>query len=316
MFFDFGMAKKSNFLINFEYYVARIIFAFFRVLPRSAAIFAGVLLGKISYRVFGKLRNVGLKNVAIAFPEMSERKRRSLVRGCFISLGRQLGEISQFPKATEESLEDLVDFNFSNEKWVAYEHAKEEGRGIIFLTPHFGGWEILAFASSALVGPQSYLVRPLDNPKLEKLVEGIRGKFGNRPINKAKSVTAVLALLREGGDLGILPDLNAQPHEGVFVPFFGQMACTTAGVAALAMRTNAAAVVCGASWDHKKNKYVVHFGEAIEFEATGDRHRDILNFTARFTEDIENLIRTSPEQWLWIHKRWNTRPEGEKSFYQ
>lgn len=309
------MAKKSNFQINLEYFVARLIFTLVGILPRSAAILFGVIIGKIGFLALKKLRGIGLTNVAIAFPDMPEAERRDLVRGCFISLGRQLGEISQFRKATEDSLGQLVEFNFTAREWDLYEKAKEDGRGVIFLTPHFGGWEILAFASSALIGPQSYLVRPLDNPRLEKLVEDIRGKFGNRPIGKTNSLATVLQLLRGGGNLGVLPDLNAQRHEGVFVPFFGHQACTTAGVAALAMRTRAVSVVVGASWDKKKKKYVVHFGEHFEFESTGNRQKDVLNFTAHFTKDIEDLIRRSPEQWLWIHRRWNTRPDGEVSFY-
>lgn len=310
------MAKKSDFQINVEYHAVRLIFLSLGILPRKAAIFVGVLFGRIVYLLLGRLRRVGMINTKIAFPEASDSDRRKMVRGCFISLGRQLGEISQFPKATAESLLDLVDFNYTPEDRQRYDDLKKEGRGILYLTPHFGGWEVLAFASSALDGPQSYLVRRLDNPRLEKMIEEIRGKFGNRPIDKSNSAMTVLRLLRNGGNLGILPDFNTQSHEGVFVPFFGKMACTTAGVAALAMRTNALAVVFGANWDERKKKYTAYFGEVLEFESTGNREHDVLDFTARFTAEIEKLIRRSPEQWMWIHKRWNTRPEGEANLYR
>lgn len=309
------MAKKSNFQIAAEFYTAKLILSSLGILPRNAAIAIGVFISNIGYLFLGKLKRIGLRNTEIAFPEMSEKEREKLVRGCFNSLGRQLGEVSQFPKATEESLKNLVDFPLSDEQWIKYNELKKQGRGVIFLTPHLGGWEVLAFASSALFGPQSYLVRKLDNPRLEEMIENLRGRFGNQPIDKKNAALPSLGLLREGGNLGILADLNAQRHEGVFVPFFDVPACTTAGVAALAMRTKAVAVTLCAAWDKNKKKYVVSIGSTLEFESSGNRQQDVIDFTARFTKEIEELIRKNPDQWLWIHKRWNTRPEGEAGLY-
>ena len=309
------MAKKSRFQINIEYYAFWCVISFFRILPRKLAIYIGALLGDFIYFFIRKLRRPAIINTQIAFPEMSDAERLNLVRGSFRNLGRQFAELSQFPKATEESLKNLVDFPLSDAQWLRYNKEKENKRGIIFLTPHFGGWEVLAFASSALIGPQSYLVRRLDNPRLEEMFEKLRGKFGNKPIDKKKAVLPALKILREGGNIGILPDLNTQQQEGFFVPFFGKMACTTSGVAALAMRTNALVVVFGAIWDYEKKKYVVNIGSILEFEANGDRRKGLEDFTAKFTKEIENLIRKSPEQWFWTHKRWKTRPEGEDSIY-
>ncbi len=310
-----GMAKKSNFQINLEYYAARLIAFSLGILPRKVAIFIGLRIGDLAYLLLGKLKRTAIKNTEIAFPEMSDAEHRKLVLGSFRNLGRQLGEISQFPKATPESLEKLVEFPISDEDWKRYRELKEQKRGVIYLTPHFGGWEALAFASSAFIGPQNYLVRRLDNPHLEEMVANLRGKFGNQPLDKTKSLLSVLKILREGGDLGILPDLNSQEKEGVFVPFFGKLACTTSGVAALAMRTNALVVVLGAVWDEKLKKYIVDLGAVLEFETSDNRKQDLIDFTARFTKEIENLIRKHPEQWLWIHKRWKTRPKGEVHIY-
>lgn len=309
------MAKKSNFQIAAEYYAGRIILSSLGILPRRIAVEVGLFAGKIGYLLLGKLKRVARINTKIAFPEMTEEDREKLVRGCFLSLGRQLGEISQFHKATKESLENLVEFPADNEQWQKYNDLKKQGRGFIFLSPHFGGWEILALASSAMFGPQSYLVRRLDNPRLEQMIETLRGRFGNTPIDKRNAALPSLTVLREGGNLGILPDLNAQKHEGVFVPFFGVPACTTAGVAALAMRTRAMVVVFGAAWSEEKKKYIVNVNRLLEFESTGDRERNVINFTAKFIEGIEELIRQNPEQWMWIHKRWKTRPTGEPEIY-
>ncbi|MGI9056783.1 MAG: lysophospholipid acyltransferase family protein [Pyrinomonadaceae bacterium] len=309
------MAKKSNFQINLEYYAAWIILKFLGVLPRRLALFIGLRFGDIAYFLLGKLKRTALKNTAIAFPEMAESERKKLVRGNFQNLGRQLVEVSQFPKATRESLENIFELSVGDDKWEKYEEIKKSGRGLIFITPHFGGWEVLAFVSFIFLGPQSYLVRKLDNPRLEKMLAAIRGKFGNQPLDKSTGILPALELLRAGGNLGILPDLNTQRHEGVFVPFFGKDACTTAGVAALAMRTNAIVGLLSAAWDEKKKKYVITVDADFELESSGNRKQDMIDFTARFTKEIENVIRRHPEQWFWIHRRWKTRPKGEPEIY-
>lgn len=309
------MAKKSNFLINLEYYSVKTILSFLGILPRKLAVFICVRLGDLAYLLLGSLKKVALKNTEIAFPELNEKERKKIVRGCFQNLGRQLGELSQFPKATRESLEKFVEISVSDETWERYREVKKTGRGVIFLTPHFGGWEILAFVSFIFLGPQSYLVRKLDNPRLEEMLAAMRGKFGNIPIDKSTGILNALQLLRSGGNLGILPDLNTQRHEGVFVPFFGKEACTTGGVAALAMRTNAIVALLSAAWNEEKKKYVITLDDSFEFETNGDRKQSIIDFTAKFTKEIENVIRRNPEQWFWIHKRWKTRPEGEPEIY-
>jgi KDO2-lipid IV(A) lauroyltransferase len=143
----------------------------------------------------------------------------------------------------------------------------------------------------------------------------IRSRFGNRPINKTNSVMVASKILREGGILGILADVNAHPKEGVFVPLFGVPACTSTGAALLAIRTNSVIVPMCAVWDREKNKYVAIHGEIIEPAMTGDRKSDVAETTARFTAEIEKFVRAYPDQWLWIHKRWKTRPPGEKSLY-
>ncbi len=185
------------------------------------------------------------------------------------------------------------------------------------MSPHLGGWEILAFALSAKDdGPASYLARRLDNPRLEAMTGKFRSRFGVQVIDKSDAALPALQLLRQGGVLGVLADFNSLPNEGVFVPFFGHLACTTAGVAALVMRTNALTVPVCAPWDESKGKYVLCFGPTLEFESTGDRRRDAESFTARFTKELEQMVRDYPDQWTWIHKRWKTRPEGEPDLYE
>jgi KDO2-lipid IV(A) lauroyltransferase len=302
---------RVDFQTNLEYTLARTLLLALGALPRPVAVAAGRSLGRVAYRVGAGLRRTGMRNLELAFPEMDERERRRILRESFVSLGRQLGEFSQFPRATPESIRNLVEYDGIEILW----EAKRRGRGIIFLTSHLGAWEILCYAHSALYEPISFLVRPIDNPYIEELVEETRTRFGNNPISKKSAARAALKLLRGGGILGVLADLNTHPHEGVFVPFFGRLACTTASVATLALRTDASVIPVCAPWDEAKKRFVFHGEPIIELVRTGDQARDVEINTARFTAAIERQVRTYPEQWMWIHKRWKTRPEGEPDLY-
>lgn len=309
-------SKKSKSLIWIEYAVVRLILGFFAFLPRKVSIFFGLLLAKIVYPFLGGLRRAGLRNLEIAFPEKTLAEREKILKSSFENLGRILAEVSQFPRATAESLAELVELKFDTEIQRVYDEEKAKGRGTLLVSPHIGNWEITVFAYSAFREPINYLARPLDNPLIEEMTVNLRTRFGNRPINKTSSVSTVIKILNEGGVLGVLPDVNTQIKEGVFVPFFGVPACTTSGVAMLAMRTNAMIVpMCGV-WDAEKKRYKVIHGEIIEPVKTGNRYDDIVETTRLYTAEIEKFIRTYPEQWLWIHKRWKTRPEGEEDLYK
>jgi KDO2-lipid IV(A) lauroyltransferase len=209
------------------------------------------------------------------------------------------------------------EFMFNSMEREKYDRMKVEGAhcGTILVGPHHGNWEIGVFAYSALEHPFHYLARPLDNPKIEEMIVSLRTKFGNKPINKRNSVGASIEVLNRDEGLGVLPDVNVQRKDGVFVPFFGVQACTTSGVALLALRTNALIVPMSCVWDKETKKYKVLYGEIIAPVRTGDRHRDVVETTALYTAEIEKFIRAYPGQWMWIHKRWKTRPEGEPELY-
>jgi KDO2-lipid IV(A) lauroyltransferase len=307
------MAKHGKLQTTLEYALARLILRLLGLLPRPAAIALGRALGRVAYWLPGKLRHTGERNLEMAFPEMSRRERRRLVRECFDSLGRLLGEFSQFPRATPETLRKLIEYD-----QVGLAHLREaekNHRGVIFLTGHIGSWEMLSFGWSALEYPISFLVRPIDNPLIEQMIEKVRTRFGNRAIDKKSAARQALRVLREGGTLGVLSDLNTQPHEGVFVPFFGRLACTTAGIATLALKTDAVVIPTVAVWDKTRRRYFFHGDPPVELVRTGDHQQDIEINTARFAAAIERLVRLYPDQWLWIHKRWKTRPPGEPDLY-
>ena len=307
------MAKRGKVQTWLEYALARSILSGLGILPRPIALAVGLAVGRIGYIMPGKLRRTGLRNLEIAFPEMPETERKRILRGSFESLGRLLGEFSQLHRATPKTLRELVEYD-----QVGLAHlrdAERNKRGVIFLTGHLGAWELLSFGWSALEYPLSFLVRPLDNPRVENMVEAIRTRYGNRAIDKQSAARQSLRVLREGGTLGILSDLNTQTREGVFVPFFGKLACTTAGIATLALKTDALVIPTCAVWNKQRRRYFFHGDPPVELLRTGDHAKDVELNTARFAAAMEHMIRLYPDQWLWIHKRWKTRPPGEPDVY-
>jgi Kdo2-lipid IVA lauroyltransferase/acyltransferase len=313
--------KKSNTQIWLEYIPVRLLFAVLGALPRKTAVRVGIFIGRLAHRFAGGLRRVALRNLEIAFPEKTIGEREAIALASFENLGRVLGELTQFPKATPEELRELIEFPFDSEtgkasaEAAAFEAGRAAGRGTLLVGPHLGNWEIGVFAYSALEDKLTYLARPLDNPLIEDLTVRLRTRFGNEPINKNNSVATAMSILRRGGILGVLPDVNVLPRDGVFVPFFGTLACTTSGVAMMAMRTGAMILPMSCVWNNAAGKYNVVYGPIIESPNTGDRHRDVFEMTAAFTAELEKLIRAYPDQWLWIHKRWKVRPPGEKELY-
>ncbi len=309
------MTKKSKLQIWAEYSVASLLLGFLGVLPRWAALFISIGVARLGYRLLGGLRRAGMRSLEIAYPDMTADERRQLLRGTFESLGRVLGDVSQFPKYSKEKMASMVDFTFDEYTQRLYDQIKHEKRGVLITTGHLGNWELLVQTFAVWHEPMSYLARPIDNPLIEDLTVAMRTRFGNTPLNKTNSARTAIRLLREGAIVGVLADVNAHPKEGVFVPFFDISACTTAGPATLAIRTNSMLFPIFCVYDRKAGKYKIVHGQAVEPANTGDREADIAATTAAYTAEIEKIIRQHPDQWLWIHKRWKTRPKGEPSLY-
>jgi len=281
------------------------------LLPRRVARAIGIAIGLTIYHVHRRLRAVGMRNLALAFPALSGRDRRRLLRGEYISLGRQLAEFCLFPSYTLENVSQVVVYHGLEN----YDLAFARGKGVLFLTAHLGAWELSAFAHSLHGHPLSIVMRPLDNPYIDALVQSYRTMHGNQTVSKDDFVRGLLAAMRAGQAVGILMDTNMTPPQGVFVNFFGIPAYTASGLARIALRTNAAVVPGFTTWDHKLRKYVLHFDPALELVRTGNDQADIVANTAMFTSVIEDYVRRYPDQWLWLHRRWKTRPEGEPPLY-
>jgi KDO2-lipid IV(A) lauroyltransferase len=294
-----------------EYWIVWLWVKSVGLLPRPLARAKGITLGLLVYLVHGRLRRVGMRNLARAFPEMSHRNRRRILRGEYISLGRQLAEFCLFPSYTRENVSRVVVYDgFEN-----FERACARGKGVLFLTGHLGAWELSAFAHSLQGHPLSIVMRSLDNPLVDRLVQSYRTMHGNRTIDKDESVRGLLTAMHAAETVGILMDTNMTPPQGVFVDFFGIPACTASGLARIALRTDAAVVPGFTVWDSKLRKYRLRFDPAVELVRTGDDQADIIANTAKFTKIIEDNVRRYPDQWLWVHRRWKTRPEGQSPLY-
>jgi len=296
---------------RFEYWIVWFCVKAIGILPRPLARAKGIGLGLLIYVLFGRLRRVGMRNLAMAFPEMPRGERRRILRGEYISLGRQLAEVCLFPKYTRDNVTKVVVY----EGFENFERAVARRKGVLFLTAHLGAWEISAFAHSLQGHPLSIVMRSLDNPRVDRLIQSYRTMHGNRTVDKGDFVRGLLAAMRNGETVGILMDTNMTPPQGVFVDFFGIPAYTASGLARIALRTDAAVIPGFTVWDSTLRKYILRFDPAVELVRTGDDDADAVANTAKFTKVIEDYVRRYPDQWLWMHRRWKTRPEGEASLY-
>ncbi len=280
-------------------------------LPRPLARAFGVGLAQVVYLLHVRLRQVGMRNLAMVFPQKSEAERARILRGEFTSLGRQLAEVCQFPKYTRDNVEQVVVYDGLEN----YLQAHARGKGVLFLTAHFGGWELSAFTHSLHGHWMHVVVRAMDNVYLDGLIRNYRSMHGNKVVEKDDFVRGLLGAMKAGEVVGILMDTNMTPPQGIFVDFFGIPACTASGLARIALRTDAAVVPTFTIWDTELKKYRLRFDPAVELVRTGDLEADIQANTQRFTSIIEDYVRKYPEQWLWVHRRWKTRPPGEKGLY-
>jgi len=277
--------------------------------PLARSFAAGMV--RIFYALLPGLRKTAEVNLSIAFPEWSAAQRRSVIRGMLRNLGWMAAEFARFPKYSKENIERLVVLD-GHENFL---EAQRRGKGVLYLTGHIGAWELSSFAHALYGFPLHYIARRIDNQRIDALVNGYRCLSGNRAIFKNESARVTLKVLKEAGTVGILADQNTMPGEAVFVDFFGKQASTTTGIARVALHTDAAVVPGYAVWDESLGKYRLRFEPPVELIRTGDVERDIVENTQKFTKVIEDIIRKYPDQWVWVHGRWNTRPKGEPPVY-
>jgi KDO2-lipid IV(A) lauroyltransferase len=280
-------------------------------LPRGLARFLANLLAGTIYRLHGRLRRVGRRNLELALPELPVERREEILRSLFRHLGWQLVEFCRMSRYTRENIQGWI----RTEGLEHYLAAKNRGKGVLIATGHLGYWEISGFYHSLMGHTMSVVVRPLDNRLLDRYVNANRCRHGNRMLPKNDFARGLLNAMRQGETVAILMDTNMTPPSGVFVDFFGTQACTASGLARVALKTGAAVLPAFFLWEQAEKKYVLHFGSELLFNRSGDSDADILAATQVCTSAIESWIRRYPDQWLWIHRRWKTRPAGEPGLY-
>jgi len=291
-----------------EYVVVRALVELLGALPRRVARALGAGVGTAAFLLMGRLRRTGLRNLEIAFPEKTDAERERILRQLYRNLGWLLGEFCQMPKYTRENTQEFL----RCEGLEHYLAARARGKGVLIVTGHLGAWELSSYYHSLMGYPMGMVIRRLDNAKVDQLVNGIRCLHGNRVLHKDDFARGLLGAMRQGETVGILMDTNMTPPQGVFVPFFGRLACTASGLARVALKTGAAVLPGFMVWEDAEQKYVLRFGDEIPVITTGDDEADAVANTARFTAVIEDFVRRYPEQWLWVHRRWKTRPDGTR----
>lgn len=304
--------KGSKFRLKAEAAAVRTVFAVVGFFPLRVSMALGKWFGRTVSRLIPRLRKTAERNLEIAMPDLSEAERQRIISGTFGSMGRHLGFVSHFPRFKPEDIRELVELVGKEEN---FDPALAEGRGILFFTGHFGSWEVFNLLPPAFGYEMHILVRRIDNPFVEDFADSMRTRFGSVTLGKRGSIRKMYSVLEEGKLLGILADLNAQLHDGVFVDFFGVPASTTKSIAKIALRSGTVVMPAFAVWEEEKGKYVVYLEPPIEFEPSGDADADVYELTRLITAKVEEFVRRYPDQWLWIHKRWKTRPKGEKGLY-
>ncbi len=284
-----------------EYWLVRAVLLQLAWTPRGFAMLRARVLAKLFDLAVPRLRRVARRNLEMAgYPDPDR-----ITDGVFRSIARLLVTFAKFPQITRDNVGE----------WIAYEglenftRAQARGKGVLVATAHLGNWELSAFTHAYMTAPMHVVVRPLDNARVDELVEHRRALSGNYIIRKKEAARTILRALHAGDAVGVLIDQNVTPEEGVFIDFFGQKACAGTAFVKLAHRTGAAVVPGFALWSEADHRYILRFYPEIEM--TGDVQSD----TQRVHSQLESVIRQYPDQWLWIHRRWKTRPPGEAPLY-
>ncbi len=285
-----------------EYAFVCLLIGLLRILPLRLGVLAGSLLGSIHYFVDAKHRRLTIEHLQMAFGETKPLSAlKQIAWNAYRNQGRSLAESIKLPGMSLSRVQNWVKIDGLSH----YVEALERGKGVIILTAHLGNWEIIPKAFWAHSFRIHGTVRPLDNPYLNKMAQRWREQNGMGVINKGEDTNRILKLLREGEAVGFLLDQNTHEESAVFVDFFGLEAGTNKGVAILALRSGATVVPVFMSREGSGHRMIID--PPLELMKTGSHQKDIVLATALFTKTIESHVRQTPDQWLWIHRRWKTK---------
>jgi Kdo2-lipid IVA lauroyltransferase/acyltransferase len=280
-------------------------------LPLRKAVGLGVCLGSITAAADRINRPVAMVNLEIAFPQWSREQRQGTLTAMYRNWGRMAGEWCHLNELTRENIGQFAHYE-GVENW---KRALElsAGRGGFIFTGHFGNFELMIVAHALFGYPVAIVHRPLRNVLIDAEVYRVRTRVGNRMIPRKGAAKEIASLLRGAGVVGIPIDLDVR--RGVFVDFFSKPACTTTSLARLAIATGTPAVPGFIVREGTTSHHRLIALPPLDVVREGDRDEAIRETTQRATRAMEDMIRRYPDHWNWIHRRWKTRPPGEKRFY-
>jgi len=305
--------RRSTRLDRVAYGVLRVAMGALGALPLASAVRVGAAGGRVAWALARGLRRVGMRNLELAFPERPVAERRRILRASFANLGRVAAELAHLHRMTADDLRTLV--RFEDEAWWAENIGAPRDTGALILSGHFGNWELLVFAHGMRGFPVSMVHRTVANPFVDRWLNTLRARAGTRLVRKRQAAGGVLRALHDR-ELLVLPfDQNSTRAIGVFVKFFGEQASTNSGIARLALRTGAPVVPVFIVREGGTPRHRVHVLPIMYAQRSGDPESDVKRVTQELSDVFEGMVRRHPEQWLWMHKRWKTRPPGLPKLY-
>jgi KDO2-lipid IV(A) lauroyltransferase len=266
----------------------------------------GRLLGAAWHRVDRAHRRIARENLRLAFPTLPDAGRAAIERAAFRHFAAVGVDLLRFPSYAAVDAASLAAIS----GWEHLEAAHASGRGVLVASGHFGHWELVALLQGLRGRPMDMITRPLDNPRLESQLARARSVSGNRVIHKRAAVRGMLRSLQSGRSIAIVIDQNYREENRMFVDFFGVPAATSPILGIVSVRTGAP-IVPVFSWPLADGRYAIEYHPPLWPAAAADRAAEAERLTIAFTALLESQIRLHPEVWLWMHRRWRTRPATE-----
>ncbi len=290
------------------YYLMRLFSAVVQKLPFDTALNLGAGLGRLMYRLDKRHRLIALENLRQSFKtEKSEQALEDILRGVYQNIGRSGIEAIRLSSMASEEIRERTEIRGLSH----YQEALRANKGVILLGAHFGSWEWIPLALGNEGVPMQVIVRPIDNPYLNEMVQQMRERFGNVVMNKRSETGEIIKLLRKGKAIGFLLDQDVGRGKAIFVDYFGRPAATNKALATIALRTGAPVIPMFIIRKEGGHQLVIE--KPMALPRTGNLKQDMIEITTLFTKKIESYVRQYPDHWLWLHRRWKTRPEEPES---